>query len=140
MTGALPGPCDGGLAARARGNSRAGGGLTLLASILASSLSFVDGSVVNVALPAIGAGLEARGSGLQWIVNAYALLFGGLLWFGTVVFTEPSRQCWVQPLGALSCAPPEAAWRPLTMTLLAAPLGLLSVLGKALAQRFLPKH
>lgn len=73
-------------------------------------------------------------------VLTYALLFGGLLWFGTVVFTEPSRQCWVQPLGALSCAPPEAAWRPLTMTLLAAPLGLLSVLGKALAQRFLPKH
>jgi EmrB/QacA subfamily drug resistance transporter len=56
--------------------------LTLVASILASSLSFVDGSVVNVALPAIGAGLEARASGLQWIVNAYLLPLSALLLLG----------------------------------------------------------
>lgn len=35
-------------------------GLILLTTILASSLSFIDGSVVNVGLPAIGASFEAR--------------------------------------------------------------------------------
>ncbi len=83
MTGALPGPCDGGLAVRCRdAKPGAGGGPTLFASILASSLAFVDGSVVNVALPAIGADLGAEASGLQWIVNAYLLPLSALLLLG----------------------------------------------------------
>ncbi len=83
MTAALPGPCDGGLAARGTGSSQGTGGrLTLFASILASSLAFVDGSVVNVALPAIGADLDAPASGLQWIVNAYLLPLSALLLLG----------------------------------------------------------
>lgn len=83
MTGPLAGPCDGGVAA-ACGNSKpgAGGRATLFASILASSLAFVDGSVVNVALPAIGADLGAEASGLQWIVNAYLLPLSALLLLG----------------------------------------------------------
>jgi EmrB/QacA subfamily drug resistance transporter len=56
--------------------------MTLVASILASSLAFVDGSVVNVALPAIGTDLRADASGLQWIVNAYLLPLSGLLLLG----------------------------------------------------------
>ena len=82
MTGAVPGPCDGALADRAGEKGAAGGRLTLVASILASSLSFVDGSVVNVALPAIGADLRAQASGLQWIVNAYLLPLSALLLLG----------------------------------------------------------
>ncbi|MGA9583420.1 MAG: MFS transporter, partial [Allosphingosinicella sp.] len=83
MTAALPGPCDGGVAASCRaGKTGAGGGPTLVASILASSLAFVDGSVVNVALPAIGADLGAEASGLQWIVNAYLLPLSALLLLG----------------------------------------------------------
>jgi EmrB/QacA subfamily drug resistance transporter len=82
MTGPLGGPCDPGLAARATGKPGAGGRMTLIASILASSLSFVDGSVVNVALPAIGADLQAQASGLQWIVNAYLLPLSALLLLG----------------------------------------------------------
>ena len=70
MTGAVPGPCDGGIAAGQPERGGPGQRWTLVASILASSLSFVDGSVVNVALPAIGADLRAEASGLQWIVNA----------------------------------------------------------------------
>jgi EmrB/QacA subfamily drug resistance transporter len=82
VTGALSGPCDGGIAAIARARPCPNRRLTLVASILASSLSFVDGSVVNVALPAIGADLHAHASGLQWIVNAYLLPLSALLLLG----------------------------------------------------------
>jgi EmrB/QacA subfamily drug resistance transporter len=82
VTGAVPGPCDGGIAGSQRARPAAGEKWTLIASILASSLSFVDGSVVNVALPAIGADLQAHASGLQWIVNAYLLPLSALLLLG----------------------------------------------------------
>lgn len=82
MTGAVAGPCDGGIAASAKARPCPRKQLTLIASILASSLSFVDGSVVNVALPAIGADLHAQASGLQWIVNAYLLPLSALLLLG----------------------------------------------------------
>ncbi|MEO6388955.1 MAG: MFS transporter [Croceibacterium sp.] len=57
-------------------------GWTLAASILASSLAFVDGSVTNVALPAIRADLSASAGQLQWIVNAYLLPLSALLLLG----------------------------------------------------------
>lgn len=57
-------------------------GWTLAASILASSLAFVDGSVTNVALPAIRADLEASAAELQWVVNAYLLPLSALLLLG----------------------------------------------------------
>ena len=57
-------------------------GLALAATILASSLAFVDGSVVNVALPAIGRGLATGPGGLQWVVNAYLLPLSALLLLG----------------------------------------------------------
>jgi EmrB/QacA subfamily drug resistance transporter len=56
--------------------------LVLAACILASSLSFVDGSVTNVALPAIGKALNAGGADLQWIVNVYLLPLSALLLLG----------------------------------------------------------
>jgi EmrB/QacA subfamily drug resistance transporter len=56
--------------------------LVIATTILASSLAFVDGSVVNVGLPAMGAGLHASAAGLQWIVNAYLLPLGALLLLG----------------------------------------------------------
>lgn len=82
MTGAVAGPCDEGLAAGRTAQPCPNRRWTLTASILASSLSFVDGSVVNVALPAIGADLQAEASGLQWIVNAYLLPLSALLLLG----------------------------------------------------------
>ena len=57
-------------------------GWTLAASILASSLSFVDGSVTNVALPAIREDLAASAAQLQWVVNAYLLPLSALLLLG----------------------------------------------------------
>ena len=58
---------------------------TLITCILASSLAFIDGSVVNVALPAIGHGLKADATGLQWVVNAYLLPLSALLLAGGAV-------------------------------------------------------
>jgi EmrB/QacA subfamily drug resistance transporter len=57
-------------------------GWTLAASVLASSLAFVDGSVTNVALPAIRADLAASAAQLQWVINAYLLPLSALLLLG----------------------------------------------------------
>src|ERR1700736_3308413 len=54
----------------------------LTTTILASSLAFIDGSVVNVGLPAIGATFEASGGDLQWVINAYLLPLSALLLLG----------------------------------------------------------
>src|SRR5436190_20372721 len=56
--------------------------LVLATTVLASGLAFVDGSVVNVGLPAIQASLRADASDLQWVVNAYLLPLSALLLFG----------------------------------------------------------
>ncbi|HVI05253.1 MAG TPA: MFS transporter [Sphingomicrobium sp.] len=55
---------------------------TLAACILASSLSFVDSSVLNVALPAIRDGYHAVAEQVQWVVNAYLLPLSALLLLG----------------------------------------------------------
>jgi EmrB/QacA subfamily drug resistance transporter len=54
----------------------------LTATILASSLAFVDGSVVNVGLAAIGGSLKAGAGDLSWVINAYLLPLGSLLLLG----------------------------------------------------------
>ena len=57
-------------------------GLVIATTILASSLAFIDGSVVNVGLPAIGANFQADAGRLQWVVNAYLLPLSALLLLG----------------------------------------------------------
>jgi EmrB/QacA subfamily drug resistance transporter len=54
----------------------------LAATILGSSMAFVDGTVVNVALPALQSGLGATMSEVQWVVEAYALFLAALLLTG----------------------------------------------------------
>lgn len=54
-------------------------GFVLTVSILATSLAFIDGSVVSVALPAIGRSLAGDAAALQWVVNAYTLPLSALL-------------------------------------------------------------
>ena len=56
--------------------------LVLAACILASSLAFIDGSVVNVGLPTIGRRLGADAAAMQWVVNAYLLPLSALLLLG----------------------------------------------------------
>lgn len=86
---------------------------TLVACILASSLSFVDGSVLSVALPAIRDSYGAAPEEVQWVVNAYLLplsallLLGGalgdhfgrrrLLLAGTSIFAVTSIVCALAP-------------------------------------------
>ena len=86
---------------------------TLVACVLASSLSFVEGSVLSVALPAIRASYGAAAQETQWVVNAYLLplsallLLGGalgdhfgrkrLLLIGTSIFAITSLVCALAP-------------------------------------------
>src|SRR4051794_21252312 len=54
----------------------------LLATVLGSSLAFIDATVVNIALPAIGRDLGADAAGLQWTVNGYGLSLAALVLLG----------------------------------------------------------
>ena len=54
----------------------------LMATILASSMAFIDGSALNVALPALQASLQASGAELLWIINAYLLMLAALILVG----------------------------------------------------------
>jgi EmrB/QacA subfamily drug resistance transporter len=54
----------------------------LPATILGSSLGFIDSSVVNVALPAIQSGLSAELAAMQWVVNGYMLTLASLILLG----------------------------------------------------------
>lgn len=54
----------------------------LAACVLGSSIAFINGSVVNVALPAIQAALDASVEDVQWIMNGYALFLAALILVG----------------------------------------------------------
>src|SRR5919106_721356 len=56
--------------------------ITLVATILGSAIVFLDGTVVNVALPAIRADLDTGLAAQQWIVEAYLLTLGALILVG----------------------------------------------------------
>ena len=86
MIGFIRPPCDAGVirattvfdAALSQRRKR----LTLAATVLGSSMALIDGSVVNIALPAIQHALHANAASTQWIVNAYLLLLGALVLVG----------------------------------------------------------
>src|SRR5580704_11731503 len=85
----------------------------LTTTILASSLAFIDGSVVNVGLTSVAATFKASAAELQWVINAYLLplsallLLGGaagdryghsrLLIIGTAMFGAASIGCALAP-------------------------------------------
>ncbi len=103
--------CDAGAAHACAG--RTGGQhqrLILAATILASSLALLDGSVVNVGLPAIGHDLAADASALQWVINAYLLPLSALLLLGGAAGDRYGRRrllisgIMVFALGSLGCA------------------------------------
>src|SRR5262245_38702024 len=54
----------------------------LAATILASSMAFIDGTVVNVALPALQTNLNATAADVQWVIESYALLLSAVLLVG----------------------------------------------------------
>ncbi|MEP6740265.1 MAG: MFS transporter [Caldimonas sp.] len=68
---------------------------TLAATILGSSLSFIDGSVVNVSLPAIERDLAssgASGASIGWLISAYLLPLGALVLLGGVAGDRYGRK------------------------------------------------
>jgi EmrB/QacA subfamily drug resistance transporter len=62
--------------------SKTSGRWILAATILASSMAFIDGTVVNVALPALQTSLNATAADVQWVIESYALLLSALLLIG----------------------------------------------------------
>ncbi len=62
--------------------SKSRGRWVLAATILASSTAFIDGTVVNVALPALQTSLNATAVDVQWVIEAYSLLLSALLLIG----------------------------------------------------------
>jgi EmrB/QacA subfamily drug resistance transporter len=79
----LPPHCDRALAEGPPATARAAHpNLVLTTSILSSSLAFIDGSVVNVGLSAIGKDLAGNGADLSWVVNGYLLPLSSLLLLG----------------------------------------------------------
>ena len=82
----LRAPCDEGFAASRKPATTVCGKAqrrwTLAATILGSSMAFIDGTVVNVALPALQSNLHATVTDVQWVVEAYTLLLAALLLLG----------------------------------------------------------
>lgn len=79
-------PCDEGVInARKAATTKCGKAQrrwTLVATILGSSMVFIDGTVVNVALPALQENLNATVTDVQWVVEAYTLFLAALLLLG----------------------------------------------------------
>src|SRR5436853_3604794 len=62
--------------------SKSAGRWVLAATTLASSMAFIDSTVVNVALPALQSELNASIIDVQWVIEAYSLLLAALLLVG----------------------------------------------------------
>jgi len=73
-------PDDAGAFPRATEGGRLGLALVVIAS--AQLMVVLDATIVNVALPHVQRALGFSGTGLEWVVNAYAVTFGGLLLLG----------------------------------------------------------
>src|SRR5215216_541676 len=78
-------PCDEGVIRTRRALApctRAAAPWILAATIIGSAMAFIDGTVVNVALPQIQQRLGATAVDAQWIVEAYALFLAALILVG----------------------------------------------------------
>src|SRR6185503_16292945 len=65
---------------------------TLIATIDASSMTFIDGTVVNVALPALQRDFGATITDIQWVIEAYALFLGALILVGGALGDQLGRR------------------------------------------------
>ena len=77
-------PLTGGVFWKSAGRSTGGTNrwLVLVLVCIAQFMVILDATIVNVALPSIQTGLHFSPTSLQWVVNAYALVFGGFLLLG----------------------------------------------------------
>ena len=108
-------PCDeGAILAAASDQPCAGNGTWVLAAtILGSSMAFIDGTAANVALPALQSSLNATITDVQWVIESYALLLAALLLtggalgdlygrrkifaIGVIIFSAASAWCGLAP-------------------------------------------
>src|SRR5216683_2172455 len=115
MVGIARPPCDEAaiLAGSCQRPVTADGPWILAATILGSSMAFIDATVMNVALPALQSALHATLADIQWVVESYALFLGALLLiggslgdlygrrkifaFGVVLFSVASAWCGLAP-------------------------------------------
>src|ERR1700683_1998269 len=93
----------------------AAGGWVLLATILGSSMTAIDATVVGIALPAIGLDFHASLATLQWVVTAYTLTLAGLLLFSGALGDRYGRKkifltgvAWFAVASALCGLAPDA--------------------------------
>src|SRR3989442_9113842 len=85
MANFIKSPCDEGVIRSAPGTISCHpdvGRWVLVATILGSSMAFIDGTVVNVALPVLQVDLNATTTDVQWIVEAYSLFLAALILVG----------------------------------------------------------
>src|SRR6478752_9455928 len=85
MAAIISQPCDESIirfAPAAAPCSERAGRWVLVATTLASSMAFIDSTVVNVALPALQANLNATIVDVQWVIEAYSLLLAAFLLVG----------------------------------------------------------
>lgn len=94
-------PCDEAIIRFARENkfaesqvkdSPVSGAWVLAATIIASSMTFIDGTVVNVALPILQIKLNASAAQSQWIVESYALTLSALILVGGALGDKYGRR------------------------------------------------
>jgi EmrB/QacA subfamily drug resistance transporter len=109
---------DGGILERMTGRRPGDGGPGVLwATVLGSSVAMIDGSVVNVALPAMARALDADAAGVQWIVNGYMLPLSALVLLGGALADSLGRKrvflagLLVFALASVGCmAAPDLGW------------------------------
>jgi MFS family permease len=86
MSNFVKSPCDDGVILSAptptSSLSSARGLWVLVATILGSSMTFIDGTVVNVVLPVLQVDMNATAAEVQWIVEAYSLFLAALILVG----------------------------------------------------------
>jgi EmrB/QacA subfamily drug resistance transporter len=82
---------------------------TLTATIIGSSLTFIDATAINVALPALQTHLHATMTDVQWVIEAYALFLGSLILVGGSLGDQIGRKrvfvigVWVFTLASVAC-------------------------------------
>jgi EmrB/QacA subfamily drug resistance transporter len=93
----------------------------LIATVLGSGIAFLDGTVVNVALPAIRNDLGSSTAGLQWIIDGYLVGLTALLLFGgSLGDLLGRRRVFLGGLIGFACASTLCGISPNTATLIAA--------------------
>ncbi len=101
----------------------AAGRWLLAVSVAGSGMAFLDGTVVNVALPAIGRDFDATTSSLQWILNGYLLTLASLILLGGSLGDRYGRRrIFVLGVGLFTLASLFCAAAPNVQTLIGARL------------------